>query len=82
MSKKSKRTSIPVLKVHQWLADWDEIRWRPGERRAEPQHCFYQFSLPAADLRALSGIYARTTQRAKASDDLGIQRKHEKAALR
>ena len=78
MSKKPEQKSIPALKVRQWLADWDEINWRPSERRAEPQHWFYQFSLPAADLKALSGIYARTTKRTRASEDLGIQRKHEK----
>ena len=78
MPRKSKQKSIPALKVRQWLADWDEIDWREKERRAEPQHWFYQFSLPAADLKALSGIYARTTKRSKASEDLGIQRKHEK----
>ncbi len=78
MSKKPEQKLIPALKVRQWLADWDEINWRPSERRAEPQHWFYQFSLPAADLKALSGIYARTTKRTRASEDLGIQRKHEK----
>lgn len=78
MSQKSERTSIPVLKVHQWLTDWNEIHWREDERRSEPQHWFYQFSLSAVDLKALSGIYPRTTERGRASEDLGIQRRHEK----
>lgn len=78
MSKKPEQKSVPVLKVRQWLADWDEIDWQPSEKRSEPKHWFYQFSLPAADLKVLSGIYARTTERGRASEDLGIQRKHEK----
>ncbi len=72
------RKSIPAIKVRQWLADWDEIGWDPAENRAEPKHWFYQFSLAAADLRALSGVYARTTNRTRASQDLGIQRQHER----
>ena len=78
MPKKSEQKSTPVLKVHQWLTGWDKINWHPGERRTKPQRWFYQFSMPATDLKALSGIYARTTKRAKASEDLGIQRRHEK----
>lgn len=68
---------IQALKVHQWVTEWGEIQWKPGERRTEPQHWFYQFSISAADLKALSGIYARTTKRRRGSQDLGIQRRHE-----
>lgn len=75
---KSNRKSIPALKVRQWLEDWDVICWDPDEKRAEPQHWFYQFSMAAAELKALSGVYARTTRRVRASQDLGIQRRHEK----
>ena len=75
---KSSRESIPALKVRQWLSDWDEVRWNPEENRAEPQHWFYQFSMSAANLKALSGVYARTTHRTSASQDLGIQRQLEK----
>ena len=46
--------------------------------RAEPQHWFYQFSIAAAKLKALSGVYARTTHRTRGSQDLGIQRRHQK----
>ena len=78
MVRESSRKSIPALKVRQWLADWDVIHWDPDEKRAEPQHWFYQFSMAAADLKALSGVYARTTRRTRAPQDLGIQRRHEK----
>ena len=75
---KSSGESIPALKVRQWLSDWDEVRWNPEEKRAEPQHWFYQFSMSAANLKAFSGVYARTTHRTSASQDLGIQRQLEK----
>ena len=79
MGLKPKGKSIPALKVRQWLTDWDEIHWEPRERRAEPQHWFYQFSLKATELKSLSGIYPRTTkERKKASQDLGIQRSHDR----
>ncbi len=79
MTKDRAHRLIPALKVRQWLTDWEEVEWSKAERRAEPQHWFYQFSIPAADLKALSGIYPRTTQRNRATDDLGIQRRHEKS---
>ena len=78
MMNESIRESIPALKVRQWLVDWDVILWDPDEKRAEPQHWFYQFSMAAADLKTLSGVYARTTRRTTASQDMGIQRRHEK----
>ena len=69
---------IPALKVRQWLADWEEVEWSEDEHRAKPKDCFYQFSISANDLKALSGIYARTTKdRESAAEDLGIQRRHE-----
>ena len=78
MNENVRRRSIPALKVRQWLSDWNDIEWKPHENRAEPQHWFYQLSLPAAELRMLSGIYPRSTKgRARGSQDLGIQRGHE-----
>ena len=71
------RRSLPAIRVKQWIDDWDQIVWNPNERRAEPPHWFYQFSISAQDLRALSGVYRRTTDRASATNDLGIQRRHE-----
>ena len=79
MNENTRRKSIPALKVRQWLSDWNDIDWKPDENRAEPRHWFYQFSLPAAELRALSGIYPRSTQgRTRGSQDLGIQRGHDR----
>lgn len=79
MSNKQTRTVVQALKVRQWLSDWDEIKWSEKDRGSEPQHWFYQFSMQARELKALSGIYPRTTKRQRGADDLGIQRRHEVA---
>ena len=70
-------SSLPALKVNQWLSHWDNIRWDPQEHRSEPPHSFYQFSISAQALRRLSGVYRRTTDRTRGTSDLGIQRRHE-----
>ena len=70
-------SSLPALKVNQWLSYWDEIRWDREEHRTEPPHSFYQFSISAQALRRLSGVYRRTTDRTRGTSDLGIQRLHE-----
>lgn len=68
------RSAIPALRVRQWLPEWDEIEWKSEERRSKPPPEFYQFTIAAKDLRALSGVRRRTTRRANAAADLGIQR--------
>jgi DGQHR domain-containing protein len=75
---KSVRKDIHALRVKQWLTDWDKVEWCPAERRSKPQKWFYLFNIPASDLKALSGIYSRTTKgRIRGAEDLGIQRRHE-----
>ena len=78
MAKRSDRQSTPALKVKQWLSAWDDITWNPKEHRSEPPHYFYQFNLPAGELRRLSGVYERTTDRKTAAEDFGIQRQLNK----
>jgi hypothetical protein len=70
---------ITALKVCQWLEEWDKVSFDVKSFRKKPDNCFYQFSISAAELKALSGIYPRTTkERKSATEDLGIQRRHEK----
>jgi len=74
------RPEITALKVHQWLKDWDEVPFDPASRRRRPGEYLYMFTLPAAKLRALSGIYRRTTANdLQRNQDLGIQRRHDSA---
>ena len=74
MTTKIERNPVRAIKVRQWLPEWDSIEWQPSEYRSKPPQWFYVFSLPAHDLRRLSGVYARTTQRRSGTEDLGIQR--------
>ena len=70
--------SIPILKVHQWLPGWGRIDFNPDEHRSRPEKHFYLFSLPARELRSLSGIARRIAKdAAPRTDDLGIQRQHD-----
>ena len=76
MTDEGNRKFVPTLKVRQWLTSWNQIHWNPDDNRSEPQHWFYQFSMPASSLRRLCGVYARTIDRNSSSEDLGIQRQH------
>ena len=78
MANRFDRQSTPALKVKQWNSAWDDITWNRKEHRSEPPHYFYQFNLPAGELRRLSGVYERTTNRKTAADDFGIQRQLNK----
>lgn len=69
---------IIALKVHQWLHGWDKVIFDAKEHRRRPDDHYYMFTLPASELRALSGIQRRTTEgRVLGSKDLGIQRRHD-----
>jgi DGQHR domain-containing protein len=73
-----KRRMVPAIKVHQWLREWTDVDFDPQQHRSRPPEGFHLFSLPASDLRALSGIFRRTTEGGVARAlDLGIQRRHD-----
>lgn len=77
-SARDKRQTVPAIKVEQWLAEWEKVSFDPRKHRAKPPDGFYLFSLAAADLRALSGIFRRSTEGGVARAlDLGIQRQHD-----
>jgi DGQHR domain-containing protein len=69
---------VPAIKVQQWLSGWDKIKFDANEHRRRPPPYFFLFSLPARELRSLSGIARRdATSVAPRAADLGIQRQHE-----
>jgi DNA-sulfur modification-associated len=69
---------IPALKVNQWLTGWNKIGFDPAQHRGKPPPHFYLFTLPARELRSLSGIMRRQAQNAQPrTQDLGIQRQHD-----
>ncbi len=72
--------TVPALRVHQWLPQWENLDYKNSTfHRRRPSPNFYLFSLRAKDLRRLAGVFRRSTKggRARASD-LNIQRFHEK----
>jgi DGQHR domain-containing protein len=72
------RRRLHAMKVHQWLPEWEEVEFDSKQFRTKPPQDFFLFTIPAADLRALSGISRRSTEGGLArSRDLGIQRRHD-----
>lgn len=77
MKKPDQVRTIHAIKVHQWLKIWDEAIFDEMQHRRKPEPYFYTFSLSAAELKALSGIYRRPTQNGLSREDnLNIQRRH------
>ena len=76
--RKKESHEIPVLKVNQWLEVWNDVQFDAKRMRTKPDGHFFVFSLAAAKLRRLSGIYPRVAKRrVRSTDDLGIQRRHD-----
>jgi hypothetical protein len=69
---------IPALKVHQWLPEWDKVSWDDHQYRSTPPKNFMVLSMKAGDLRRLSAIYRRQAEGTPRTEDLGIQRRHDK----
>src|SRR5438270_13595400 len=69
---------IAALKVHQWLGEWNDVDFDIEAHRRQPDPFFFVFTLPASELKALSGIRRRTTEGGLLrSQDLGHQRRHD-----
>src|SRR5580700_8461563 len=71
--------SIPALKVQQWLPSWDAVSFKSSEGQSKPKDSyFFLCSVKAGHLKALTGVYRRTTSgglpRVK---DPNVQRGHE-----
>ena len=66
------------LKVHQWLPEWERIEFDEAAHRRQPKPYFYLFSIPAQELKRLTGIHRRSTvERSSNLSDTGIQRAHQ-----
>lgn len=77
--KRSQPREITALKVKQWLREWEKVEFDEDVHRRRPDTHFYLFTLPASELKTLSGIQRRTTEGGLLrSQDLGIQRRHDK----
>lgn len=78
MTKSPVHRIIPALRVRQWQSGWDKVAFDPSEHRSRPLEHFFLTSIPAKELRSLSGIARRQAKNASPrANDLGIQRQHE-----
>lgn len=76
--KKKERTKIPCLRVHQWLDEWDKIHFNERASQRKPDPTFYLCSFKASDLKALTGVYRRSTKAGGLRAlDPNVQRGHE-----
>jgi len=73
------QTTIPALKVHQWMSSWDRVQFDSAQGQAKPKNKhFLLFSIRASHLKALTGVYRRSTKGGKARVlDPNVQRGHE-----
>lgn len=75
---KPQNRTFTGLKVHQWLPEWENIEFDDSAHRRRPKPYFYLFSIPAQDLKRLTGIHRRDTAgRSSNLSDTGIQRAHQ-----
>ncbi len=72
------RNRVHALIVHQWITDWNNVYFSDDQHRKKPEPSFYLFTLPASQLKRLSDVYRRKADRPR-SEDLAIQRTHEKS---
>lgn len=71
---------VPAIRVRQWLPDWDSIHFDPSSQQGRPQPYFFLCSIKARDLKALTGVYRRSTKGGLArAKDPNVQRGHEEA---
>lgn len=69
-------TQLPMLRINQWMNEWDDIPFNPEELRRKPKPYFYTFSIDARLLKRLSDVHRR-----KKTDRESIQRKQSDARV-
>ena len=75
---KPQNRTFTGLRVDQWLPEWDSLEFDESAHRRRPKPYFYLFSIPAQDLKRLTGIHRRSTvERSSNLSDTGIQRAHQ-----
>lgn len=66
--------TIEAIRFKQWLPEWDAFDFDPAQHRRKPDEHILLFSMPAVQLRALSGVYRRTRD---SEGGEGLQRLHD-----
>ncbi len=65
---------IQAIRFKQWLPEWDGFDFDAKQHRRKPDEHILLFSMPAVQLRALSGVYRRTRDHEGGE---GLQRLHD-----
>jgi len=65
---------IQAIRFKQWLSDWADFEFDPMHHRQKPDEHILLFSMPAVQLRALSGVYRRIRDHEGGE---GLQRLHD-----
>ncbi|MFN7594090.1 MAG: DGQHR domain-containing protein, partial [bacterium] len=68
--------AIEAIRFKQWLPEWDSFDFSPAQKRRKPGDDILFFSMPAVQLRALSGVYRRMRNQAGGQGE-GLQRLHD-----
>lgn len=53
---------LPMLRVNQWMNEWDDINFNSEELRRKPKPYFYTFSIDARLLKRLSDVHRRNSE--------------------
>ena len=79
VTKANEPKTITALKVRQWLGLWNKVHFDAATFQKEPAtKSFFLCSIKASHLKALTGVYRRSTKGGKArSLDPNVQRGHE-----
>jgi hypothetical protein len=71
---------VPAIRVRQWLPEWNSIQFDPDAQQSKPLPHFLLCSIKAKDLKALTGVYRRSTKGKLArAKDPNVQRGHDEA---
>ena len=65
---------VQAIRFKQWLPEWDNFVFDQAQHRRKPDEYVLLFSMPAVQLRALSGVYRRQRDQ---TGGVGLQRLHD-----
>src|ERR1041385_3619342 len=78
MAKPKQPLTVTALKVHQWLGLWDQVEYDTNAFQTKPaSKNLFLCSIRASYLKALTGVYRRSTQSGARALDPNVQRGHE-----
>lgn len=65
--------NIPVIKMHQWLNEWDDVNFNKDDLRRKPLPHAYIFSIDARLLKKLADVHRRKPDKPR-EEDQHVQR--------